>query len=647
MQLKNKIINYFVSPPIKGETTPRVFHSLVTINPNTARSLIENWLKRNDQRELPPGPLLHVCYDFDSKMIYSPNAHEFEPNRFEYLLKAAEVRITKDYGGFSSRPVIKSSPFSSLRVRSIDSFQYVSKIIKEHGDKTEDIPVIEANLKRMPSIIKNLPPLFANPKFMGGYISRSFVPSITFIDEIENSGRKRKEPVIVLNQPTPFILINLSANDREDRAISAADKEFVVLTGYRDYLYDHRQSKTETKGMDKAEQYADLFAFKRYLYLGWPFEDVCILALRVAKDFGSLINAISLLMTTIESLVKEGYDNPAKVPYYTTFKIGTDFPYKFTSFIDEGGKFKTESQYDYFRIIEYDPKNSYILIESFVYLPQDVCNNILKAKSPPFISKYNNITNTIDIKSSNISYSDIKKNKIQLDKIDAIISYHNKDKKNIQFKLDPTTHARDISDSESFSVRNVSEYYYAVDVLKDICKKYDLKFENFNVVVGPLQSLLGSGVSGAYMDANLFRENKMPIPYEIVKGIKISPPVMFIDSETAPNYADHTTTIIHEYVHHLFGLKNPGYKPTYGKSKGKGVDYEYWSKYFNDPSEREAHRHEIKLELQMGKSYDEIIRDKVGMYVTEENHPIALKFSDLVMEAMKEIEEEEKNEEPT
>jgi hypothetical protein len=216
------------------------------MNSETARTLLEKYLQKNNMPKLNRGALLHVCYDYDSEMIYSPNAGSFSREEYQYLLKAAQVSITKDFGGHSSKPVIEASPFSSLRVRSINSFAYAKDIIAKHySEKNLDIPVIEANLKKMPTTVKYLPTVFSSLEYMGGYISSSFSPSISFVDEIDNDGKKRQNPIAALKQNTPFILINTASGDKQNRELSSADKEWVVLSGYRDYMNAFRYFSDE------------------------------------------------------------------------------------------------------------------------------------------------------------------------------------------------------------------------------------------------------------------------------------------------------------------------------------------------------------------------------------------------------------------
>ena len=236
MKLKNRIINYFVVPPRRKGEMPRVFSSKVTIDAETAKKLLQDQLKKKDDGELPHGTLLHVCYDVDSGMIYLPNTSLFHKDQLTPLLQAAQIRITKDFGSFSNRPPIEGDPFNSLRVRSIDNFSYVKDAVQKHfgGKIFQNLPVIEANLRQMPSTLKSLPYIYQNEEFTGGYISPSFASSIQFISEIDNSGRKRPKPLNLLTQKTPFILINISRG----AASNATEKDWTVLSGYRDYLYD-------------------------------------------------------------------------------------------------------------------------------------------------------------------------------------------------------------------------------------------------------------------------------------------------------------------------------------------------------------------------------------------------------------------------
>jgi hypothetical protein len=324
----------------------------------------------------------------------------------DFLLKAAEIKITKDFGGFSSSNPIEGSPFSSIRVRSVSSFGYTLKAIQDHfkGKNVFDLTVIEANLSRMPSTVKQLPPIYTrHKKFIGSYISPSFSNYITFYDEKELSGKDRKQKIQLLTQKTPFILIDISPSVE----VEQTDKEWVVLSGYRDFLYDKSINKEELERTNDFNAFADLYAIKRHLYLGWPFEEVSLTLLEHVSNFQELINGINLLVEVSSSLEKEGYQNPSKIPYYLTFKINPKtFPIDLESMMKDDKTFNPFYQLKNFMIIEYDQNSNFITIETPAFISPDLCHKILKSINRPLITKYNSATNTIDVKSQDGTYQE-------------------------------------------------------------------------------------------------------------------------------------------------------------------------------------------------------------------------------------------------
>lgn len=657
MKLKNKIINYYVGLPSEAGGSPRVFSSPITINDKIARDLINKQLKTQNKPALQSNfPLLHVCYDYDSSILYIPNSQDFSRDQINSLLPAAKLRISNDFGGYANRPPIEGSPFSSIRVRSINSFGFTRKVISEHfgGKVFKDMPVIEAFLDRMPRTLKSLPEIFKNPKYLGGYISPSQMESVTFVDDIDLKGNKRREPKVLLTQKPPFILINTSVTDQRKEP-SASEKEWVVLEGYRNYLYDGETVQKEEKYIgEDLSSFADLYAIKRQLYAGWPFEEVCAYLLDEVNNFGSLMKAIDRLMSAAVSLAKEGHRNPAEIPYYISFATDKDFPFNIASLINDQGKINVSNQYPFFIIMDYDVNTSNVLIRTPVYLPPHICTKVLKAKGSPLITHYNPFINKIDVKGEPHSYSSALQERNQLGKIKSIIGngLGEDKKKTLGFRVGDMARGRSSVDPNITIMRRISDYPMACDFIKKVCKEYGVEFKDVNVVVGPMEQIMGRGALGGFMDAKLFKQNKMKIPFELTKDIWISPPIIMVDSVTHPSYADQTDTLSHEYTHNIYSILHPEYSVTYNmsdKEKGKAEDeYKTWFKYFTDPSEIEAHKVNIRFELGMGKSYDEIIRNKVGGAITMENYPIALKFAQLVKEVMEQMEKEkESNEEPT
>ena len=226
---------------------------------------------------------------------------------------------------------------------------------------------------------------------------------------------------------------------------------------------------------------------------------------------------------------------------------------------------------------------------------------------------------------------DVKNGKLeryQLVKINKMIG-------DVKFKNDNISCGLNAVNSNIYSVRRMSDYYYACDFVKDICKKNNYEFKDIEVVVGPIENLMGKGTNGGFMGERAFRDNKVKLPLKLDKDVSVNPPVIIINSITFPSYASQTEVLIHEYMHYLFEINCFNYENLYNKEKGKGN--KYWFLYFTDPSERLAHIHQIRFELLTGKSYDEIIRNKVGGEINTSNYPIAIKFSELVMAAIKEL----------
>jgi hypothetical protein len=639
MNLKNQIVNYFVFPSPKNGV-PEVVRSPITINSLTAKVLIEKQFK-----EQIKGRILHVCYDVDSGILYLPNASGFSKETLKTFLDAAKFRISKDFeSGYKFGILIRGSPFSSLRVRSINSFDQAKEIIRKHHENIdfENLPVIEAYLSRMPTTLKLLPQRYrTNEEFIGGYVGMADCHSVAFVEEIDIYGKKLENPITLLTLKPPFILIDISKTKKKETP-SATEKESVVLSGYRDHLYSKDlNSNTNMKGT-RISQFADLYAINRYLYLGWPFEEVCSLMLRdKIQEFGELIRAIDLLTTVASSLEKEGYGNPASIPYYMTFKIGSDFPLRLSSVTNmETGIIDIHRQYQNFLILDCDIKSDYILIRSPVFISPLVCRDVLRAKSNPFICKYNSVDNTIDIKSVSRANGEIILHKRQLALIEQDIKNSLDDDlaKTLKFRNGESASGHNAIDPNVFVIRKVSDYYYATDIIKNLCQKYEIPFNDLQVIIGPIERYLGSGVHGGFMSKRAFKESKFKAPIKLTKNIYLTPPVILLDSCTYPSYADQAEVLIHEYSHFVYESKNPRYQNEYNKEKGQG--HKHWYLYFSDLSEKLAHKNQIKFEFMLGKSYDEIIRNKVGGEITTYNYPIALNFSELVKEAMIELEKE-------
>jgi hypothetical protein len=624
----NRIDNYFVFRGLDGLF---VHQAPVTVAAETAKKLLE---KQSKQSFATP---FHVCLDADSGLIYLPNSYDFLEEDRDALLQAAKVKILKEQGDVTNRPPIEGSPFSSLRIRSVKKFANISSIIEKTLSKEiVDLPVIEANLDRMPALKKILPAAYREQSdFVGGYIGKDIAKSISFVDEIDNGGRLRKQSIHLLDQPTPFILINVSPTTDPN----VVEKEWAVLSGYRDYL-----GEQEAEFLDEMGNFADLYAIKRHLYMGWPFEEVCSLLLDKAANFGELINGIRFIGDVVESMEKDGQPNPSDIPYYLSFKVDPkDFPLKFDHLYDENGDPVQEAfstQYKNFMVCHYDHATSTILLQSSAFISPKICDLILNAQSRPLIVKYNPEDDVIDVKSEDASYRTA--NTITLQQIRFMYVKIFGCDFDIKYRMTHGTYDSVATDPRLFVKRKLSEYHYACDFIRYMCDKCGVEFKDFDVVVGPIEELFGRGVQGGFMGKMQFAQSGIKSPLKVTEGVSVEPPVIFINSMTMTSYADQTDTLVHEYRHYIYGLQNPFYKNRYNEVKDTNGDnyYKRWYLYFTDPNEQAAHMEQIRYDLAAGQSVDEIIRDKVGGEITLDNYQVAMKFREIVQAAMEEKQNE-------
>jgi hypothetical protein len=294
-----------------------------------------------------------------------------------------------------------------------------------------------------------------------------------------------------------------------------------------------------------------------------------------------------------------------------------------------------------------------------------MCQKILKAESSPIITRYNPAMKTIDVKSNGDIFKEFKnKNSIQVAKIKALNDFRMKkidvdyNSSLIKFRSDDSSRGISISNPNSFNIRKLSEYYYAADQIKEVCIDWNKKnpndkveFKDIDILIGPIEKIMGQGTQGGYMDADSFVKNKLKVPFEIIPGLFISPPIIAVNSVTKPSYAQQTDTLVHEYSHNLYSITHPNREtPEYLQEKDlQKKDIKKWFYlYMTDPDERLAHKYQIKHLLMSGVTPDEIIREKVGGIISIDNYGMAMKYKELVDEAMQEVKQDKiLNEKPS
>jgi len=641
--LRNQIVSYFASLPTKNHKS-RIFRAPVSMNAKTALELLKEQFKGFDAKHL-----LQVCYDIDSGRFYVINKDYFTNYQFEELFDKIKDKVVETFGTYSKEPIIYGSPFSSLRVRYLDGFKNIKDLIHKDlgGENVDRIPIIEVNLNRMPSVAKALPPHLKmrtqddrEGTVLGGYVSPHDTKGINFYEEIDIDGRKRDKPENLLSQKAPFILINIGSDPQP----SAPEKEWHILNGYREYFFDPSVFGDYAEDAPQAHRDAFLFAIKRFLKLGWTFEEISNIFIKNVGNFHQLIGSANELMKIAYSFEEDGHENPAKTPYYVSFKTDDKFPINISSMI-RNGKLSADRQIPWFRVIDYNTKTKFVIIETPVYVREEIWRKFFHPVTIPLITRYNRYTNTIDIKSDDHSYVNmVKGDKDRLTQL-AKVRYFNetevpegKDKP--QFRSDHNSRSIRIGDGDSFHLRDLKDYYDACELLEPLAKEREVSFENLNVVVGPVEMLFGQGIKGGFMSAESFKKSEIEAPYEIAKGIFVNPPLIAIDTVDMPSPAEQASTLVHEYAHNLFSITNPEHENQYNKDpKLKDTDRDkYWYLYLTDKDERQAHSEQIKFELKSGISIDEMIRDKVGGQVTPENYNIAILFKDIIDSVIEELE---------
>jgi len=636
MSIKNTIVNYFACPPVKVNGNVRVFKAPVTMNHEIAKELLSQQLSKMGQ-VAKLKRLLHVCFDLDSKRLYMLNKDDFTLESRDQLFQSVKDKIEKDFGKYSMLDPIYGSPFSSLRVRSIDTFTFTKQeAMNLLGDKFTAIPIVEVNLDRMPSVAKAIPARHKQSLLLGGYISPSDMKRMRFYDEYDLHGNKKVTPELILEQQTPFIFINMASRP------SAPEKEWHILNGYRQYLYDKSifQDVSETDEIEYIRA-----TIKRFLYLGWTFEEVCSIFVNSCNDFVSFIKCANELIMIAQDVQKTYDYSPIDSEYYVTFKVFPEtFPIKLSSILKDG-KISKDRQLPGLSILDYS--NDYIILKTPVYLSEEKWMKLFKARTQPLVIKYNHHSNTVDVKSSESSYLSLynsrDKSHAQLSKLYYVCTKGiDTTGKKPKFRSDQNSRSSSCNDAKTFHLKKVSDFPAACKQIKLLAEKNNVPFSDVTVLIGPIQYVFGAGTVGGFMDQKLFEANKWQNPKELTDGIYVSPPFIAIDSMSRRSPAEQASVLVHEYSHHIWSIVCPDHKHKYHEdlSLQQRDPLAYWHLYFNDEDERQAHAEEIKFDIFSGKSVDELIRDKVGGQIAIDTYPIAIKFKELIDKTLIELEKE-------
>lgn len=232
----NDFVNYYVFEPQTPGGMPVVMESPLEMSSRVALEQINKQNKKNGKPHYE-GSILHAKLDLASGRIYFPEAADLRllaKHEMKAMYDALQLTASAKYGSLPMSKPIAGDPASVIRIRSVDDFPASSKFIRAHlkeeslSNEFVNLPVVEANLARMPLTRKQLPEYESNRGYQGGLVSTSDADSVSFVVDERLGGADEGRAVHI--QKTPFILINTSSASK----LSESDKERVVVLGYKD-----------------------------------------------------------------------------------------------------------------------------------------------------------------------------------------------------------------------------------------------------------------------------------------------------------------------------------------------------------------------------------------------------------------------------
>jgi hypothetical protein len=641
---KNKLIDFYAfEPDDKGKV------ELVTL-PTGMASIDEARKVINQDRKAAGKPrydgrLLDVCFDMSSGLLYLPDMENpsdiAKDTSLSSMLDAVKVFISNNLDPLPYAPVIRGDPTDTLRVRRISDFGYVSSYIsKQVGDPEAakqhlNMPVVEANLSIMSRVFDVLPVFKDNPSLKGIYVTANNVRAVDFV--VDDPGGS-KNGILLYSQKTTFLLINTSPAAKT----SEADKDRIITTYYRDYV---ASVSAPTRLRDAPE----IQELKHLMYIGWSFKELCIYMLRPEKldDLNSLMVNASFIYNAAKNLAMEGYPDPARTPYYYSFKITDQFPVKFQPQAP-GKPFDVSGQGEMLQVIHFDPKTGYVVLKSPLWLSEEVCRKVLNANDTFFCAQYNPHDGAFQCDSSPEQMNGVSPSTLSVIHADVLGSGAKPPpgKPGIPFREKSIT-------EHVFENKNIEDYPHASDIIKKLCKKVStpekqVKFENLVVSVGPWMEVMG--VAGGYLNKRKFEASgKKPplVPMPEYPDFKVWPSSILIDSSQMPSVGDRNMVIIHEYQHHINSMlwvESPVLKE---KPSGMETahDVDAWLAYLSSPDERIAHKVQFKYMLGLGMNKQDILKITMGRKPTAANLKIAQKYIEIIDEAAEEMGGDEKDEE--
>lgn len=606
-----QLVHYYALET-ENKSKPIIFESLFPMPSSVAILKINEKLKREKKHPFY-GQILRVTYDLLGRQYYLPEIGDIskvdDGSKISAMFSAVKIQIEKDYGDISypsANAPIPAEPSTTFRVKKISNFPNSWSFIKRAFANLEvqDIPVIEANLSIMPTTLARIRHLVEDQK--GTYIGPRTCSSLPFmIRRADNSES------MIYNQSTPFILIDISP----ERKTTFPDREQIILSAFKESLDDLTEGKMVG---DMTE--AQFYSIEIMMYMGWSLEQICdsMISSENTNSAREALSKGSHILLAAEGIERSGFKNPAERPYYYSFEYGKDFPLNLH---------KTKL----FDILNLDTENNWVTMRSHIFLSDEILHKTFNA-----LGKI--VRGQADPKKTTFY---INKDPNELRKTSptcywSVINFARSDSKNedILFKVFTET-------EQAFERKTVSMYPQAEETLIKTCKRMKTTFDDIEIIAGPWQATQLQLTAG-FISREIIEKKKLPIPVELIPGIKVYPPFIAIDTMEHPNVPDRTNFIIHEYQHYL-NLKTGrvGVDVSYDTEKVREDTELFIRDYLGDKNEEWAHIAQAKSLLATGMSKDDLLNFFVPNGLTDiQQVALAAKYYEFIEKAYQELEAE-------
>lgn len=613
-----QLVHYYALET-EDKSKPKIFESSFPMPSSVALQKINEKLKSEGKSQFN-GRILRVTYDLIGRQYYLPELEDtsrvLDGSRLSAMFAAVKIQIEKDYGDVSypsANAPIPAEPGTTFRIKKISDFPNAWSFIKRAfpNIETPNLPVIEANLSKMPTTVARIRPVLGDRK--GAYISPRVCSSLAFMSK----NRDNVESMIH-NQSTPFILIDISP----DRKTSFSDKESAVLSTYKEVLDD--ESGGEKVGAMTGAQF---YSIEIMMYMGWSVEEICNFMIST-ENTNSAAEAVSKgahILLAAQSLSKSGFKNPAERPYYYSFVFGKNFPLSL-------------SKSGLFTILSMDSNSNWVTIRSFIFLSDGILRKCFDSQSEVIRGQADPKGNVFYV-NNDVSRLREESNSCYW----AVVNFARSDSENKDLKFKVFTAAE-----KQFQRKTISMYPQAEETLIKTCERFKTSFDDIEVIVGPwMQTQLS--LTAGFVSREIIEKKGLKIPLEIVKGLFVYPPFIVIDTKETPSVPDRTNFLIHEYQHYI-NLKTGkvGVDVEYDTEKLKGDTKKFISDYLGDYNEELAHIEQVKNLLATGMSRDDIVNFFVPAGLTDlQQVALAAKYYEFADKAYNEMLRENIVDEPS